>query len=188
MEHSKQEFTTVEQLEELLSRPTEEAVKMFSLLEGDIMFLGIAGKIGPTLAGMAIRACREAGVEKRIYGVSLFESDEQKAKIEEMGIEVIHGDLLDAYFIKSLPVAENVYFLAGMKFGSEENLSLTWAVNSFMPALEADHFRGSRIVAFSTGCVYPLVGVDSGGSLEEDLPQPVGEYAQSCHTGLSAIR
>lgn len=167
-------------LEELLSKPTAEAVKMFSEIEGDIMFLGIGGKIGPTLARMAKRACEEAGVEKRMYGVSLFESDQQQKQIEELGIKTIHGDLLDINFIKSLPKVKNVFFLAGMKFGSEENISLTWAVNSYMPALVADHFRDSNIVAFSTGCVYPLVSIESGGSLETDTPVPVGEYAQSC--------
>jgi len=167
-------------LEDLLSVPTEAAVKMFSEIDGDIMFLGIGGKIGPTLAMMAIRACKQAGVKKHIYGVSLFESDQQRKEIEDLGIETIHGDLLDIDFIKSLPQAKNVFFLAGMKFGSEENISLTWAVNSYMPALVADHFKGSRIVAFSTGCVYPLVPIESGGSLESDTPTPVGEYAQSC--------
>lgn len=167
-------------LEDLLSLPTEASVKMCSDLEGDIMFLGIGGKIGPTLARMAKRACDKAKVEKRIYGVSLFESDQLRKQIEDMGIETFHGDLLDMDFIKSLPKAKNVFFLAGMKFGSEENISLTWAVNSYMPALVADHFKESNIVAFSTGCVYPLVAVESGGSLETDPPTPLGEYAQSC--------
>jgi len=167
-------------LEELLSIPSAEAVKMFAGIEGDIMFLGIGGKIGPSLARMALRACDEAGVDKRIVGVSLFESEQQRLKIEDMGIETIHGDLLDIDFIKTLPLAKNVFFLAGMKFGSEENISLTWAVNSYMPALIADYFKGSNIVAFSTGCVYPLVSVESGGSVETDPPEPLGEYAQSC--------
>ena len=167
-------------LEDLLSQPTEASVKMCSDLEGDIMFLGIGGKIGPMLARMTRRACDKAKLNKSIYGVSLFESDEQRKQIEDMGIETFHGDLLDADFIKSLPKAKNVFFLAGMKFGSEENISLTWAVNSYMPALVADHFKESSIVAFSTGCVYPLVPVESGGSLEADPPAPLGEYAQSC--------
>ena len=167
-------------LEDMLSTPTTEAVKLFSRIEGDIMFLGIGGKIGPSLARMALRACDQAGVEKRIIGVSLFESDQQRKKIEDMGFETIHGDLLDIDFIKTLPLAKNVFFLAGMKFGSEENISLTWAVNSYMPAMIADYFKGSNIVAFSTGCVYPLVPVESGGSVETDPPEPLGEYAQSC--------
>ena len=173
-------ISDISALEDLLSMPTDASVKMCSEIEGDIMFLGIGGKIGPSLARMAKRACDKAKVEKRIYGVSLFESDQQRKQIEESGIETFHGDLLDTNFIKSLPKAKNVFFLAGMKFGSEENISLTWAVNSYMPALVADHFKESNIVAFSTGCVYPLVTVESGGSMETDPPAPLGEYAQSC--------
>ncbi len=167
-------------LEELLSTPSPETIEMFTRIEGDIMFLGVGGKIGPTLALMAKRACKSAGVEKRIYGVSLFNSDQEKQHIENMGIEAIDGNLLDTEFIKGLPKVKNVFFLAGMKFGSEENISLTWAVNAYLPALIADYFKESNIVAFSTGCVYPLVSVESGGSLESDLPMPMGEYAQSC--------
>ena len=131
-------------LEDLLSLPTEASVKLFSEIDGDIMFLGIGGKIGPTLARMAKRACDQAGVKKTIYGVSLFESEKQRKQIEELGIETIHGDLLDTDFIKGLPIAKNIFFLAGMKFGSEENISLTWAVNSYMPALIADEKRSPR--------------------------------------------
>jgi len=167
-------------LEDLLSIPGAETIKMFSRIAGDIMFLGIGGKIGPTLALMAKRACDKAGVEKRIYGVSLFNSDQERQDIEAMGIETIHGDLLDRDFLRSLPKVKNVFFLAGMKFGSEENISLTWAVNAYLPALIAEYFKESNIVAFSTGCVYPLVSVKSGGSLESDQPLPLGEYAQSC--------
>ena len=167
-------------LEELLSTPSKETIEMISRIAGDIMFLGVGGKIGPTLALMAKRACNAAGVEKRIYGVSLFNSDQERKHIEDMGIETIHGDLLDTDFIKGLPKVKNVFFLAGMKFGSEENISMTWAVNAYLPALIADYFKESNIVAFSTGCVYPLVSVESGGSLETDLPVPLGEYAQSC--------
>lgn len=168
------------QLEELLSRPSIETIEAFKQLDGDIIFLGIAGKIGPSLAYMAKRACREAGVKKRIIGVSRFRDPLEKKQIESFGIETIQGDLLDREFLESLPKVKNVFFLAGMKFGSEGNLSLTWAMNSFLPALVAEHFKASRIVAYSTGCVYPLVPVESGGSLETDIPQPVGEYAQSC--------
>lgn len=169
-----------EQLEEYLSRPTAETVDVFRKLDGDFIFLGIAGKIGPSLAGMAKRACDEAGVSKRIIGVSRFGNAEEKRQIENLGIETIQGDLLDRNFISGLPKVKNVFFLAGMKFGSLDNLSMTWAVNTYVPALVADHYKESRIVAFSTGCVYPLVSIKSGGSLETDTPEPVGEYAQSC--------
>ncbi len=169
-----------EQLEELLSRPTNEVIEQFKALDGDIIFLGIAGKIGPSLAVMAKRACDLARVKKRIIGVSRFRSQTEKAQIERLGIETIQGDLLDRSFLENLPKVKNVFFLAGMKFGSEDNLSLTWAMNSYLPALVAEYFKDSRIVAYSTGCVYPLVAVGSGGSREIDKPEPVGEYAQSC--------
>lgn len=169
-----------EQLEELLSRPYAETIQMFSRLDGDLMFLGVSGKIGQSLARMAKRACDEAGIKKRIIGVSLFDNKEQQKKIERSGIETIHGDLLDTKFTNCLPNIRNVFFLAGMKFGSIDNLAMTWAINSYLPAIVADHFRSSRIVAFSTGCVYPLVPVESGGSVESDGPVAIGEYAQSC--------
>ena len=180
MDEFPSEIVSKDLLEDLLSRPSDEAIGFLSDLDGDIMFLGIGGKIGPTLARMTKRACDQAGVQKRIYGVSLFESDQHRQKLDDIGIETIHGNLLDKDFIKSLPLVRNVFFLAGMKFGSEENISMTWAVNSYMPALVADYFRESRIVAFSTGCVYPLVPVESGGSKEDEIPLPLGEYAQSC--------
>ncbi len=169
-----------EQLEELLSRPMAETIEMFGRLEGDIIFLGIAGKIGPSLARMAKRASDETGRKNRIIGVSRFSDAEERKQIESYGIETIQGDLLDKDFIASLPKVKNVFFLAGMKFGSLENLSMTWAVNTYVPALVADHYKNSKIVAFSTGCVYPLVSTETGGSLETDMPEPTGEYAQSC--------
>jgi len=169
-----------EQLEELLSRPGEEVIKMFSKMDGDLMFLGVSGKIGKSLSHMAKRACDEAGVKKRIIGVALFERPEDEKKLRNFGIETIHGDLLDTKFTNSLPEVKNVFYLAGMKFGSIDNLAMTWAVNSYLPAIVADHFRSSRIIAFSTGCVYPLVPIESGGSRESDQPVAIGEYAQSC--------
>jgi len=169
-----------EQLEELLSRPGDSLTELFFPSDGDLLILGAGGKIGPSLARMAKRACERAGSGKRIIGVSLFESEEYQKKIEDSGILTINGDLLNTDFIRSLPKTENVIFMAGMKFGSSDNLSLTWAVNSYMPALIAEYFRLSRIVAFSTGCVYSLVPVGSGGSKETDTPGPAGEYAQSC--------
>lgn len=168
------------ELEALLSKPTSATVDMFKKMDGDIIFLGIAGKIGPSLAHMAKRASEMAGVSKRIIGVSRFSDQEERAYIESLGIETIKGNLLDEAFLASLPKVKNVFFLAGMKFGSEDNLSLTWAMNSFLPGLVAQHFKDSRIVAYSTGCVYPLVQIGSGGSEEIDRPEAVGEYAQSC--------
>ncbi|HAM09483.1 MAG: epimerase [Bacteroidetes bacterium GWE2_41_25] len=175
-----EKISNEEQLEELLSRPGKEVIEMFSRLEGDLIFLGIAGKIGKSLAVMAKRACDKAGVKKRIIGVSLFENQEHQQKFEKEGIETIAGDLLDTSFTDSLPKVKNVFYLAGMKFGSIDNLAQTWAINTYLPAIVANSFKESGIVAFSTGCVYPLVPVESGGSIESDPPVAIGEYAQSC--------
>ena len=169
-----------DQLDEFISRPYKETVDLIYRMDGDIMFLGVAGKIGPSLALMAKRACSEAGLDKKIFGVSRFSNKEQKIFLEKNGITTITGDLLNSDFLKSLPQVKNIFFLAGMKFGAEDNLGLTWAMNSYMPALVAETFKDSKIVAYSTGCVYPLVAVNSGGSVETDKPEPVGEYAQSC--------
>ncbi len=173
-------ITTPDHLDDLISEPGSEVIDAISRIDGDFIFLGVGGKIGPSLARMAKKACDRAGVNKRIIGVFRSGSKEQLKQIEDAGIEPVTGDLLDISFIKNLPAVKNVFFLAGMKFGSQGNLSQTWAVNSFMPGLVAEHFKDSKIVAYSTGCVYPLVSVESGGSLETDTPEPFGEYAQSC--------
>ena len=167
-------------LEELLSRPTPELAEVMKTINGDIIFLGVAGKLGISMARMAKRACEEAGIPKRIVGVSRFSSQDARTYLEESKIDTIKGDLLNQEFINSLPDIKNVIYLAGMKFGTDGKESFTWAMNSFLPGLVAEKYKNSRIVALSTGCVYPLVDVNSSGSLETDMPDPVGEYAQSC--------
>lgn len=180
MRNYPQQFDNEEQLEEALSLPTMALIKMMKELDGDFILLGVAGKMGVSMARMAKRACNEAGVQKRIIGVSRFSASEQQLFLEESGVETIKGDLLNIDFINSLPEVKNVIYLAGMKFGTEGNESYTWAMNSFLPGLVVEKFKDSRIVAFSTGCVYPLVKIVSGGSKESDSVGPVGEYAQSC--------
>lgn len=173
-------ITDEAELEEFISRPGSEVIEIFRNLDGDILFLGVSGKIGPSLARMAKRACKEAGIKKRITGVARFNSTEHQKEIEKYGIETIKGDLMDHTFLKSLPETRNVFYLAGTKFGSANDLPHTWASNSYLPGMVAEHFRNSRIVAFSTGCVYPFVSADTGGSVETDHPVATGEYAQSC--------
>lgn len=173
-------FEDEEALEEALSRPTPELIQFMAGLEGDLIFLGISGKMGISMAHMARRACQEAGVEKRIVGVSRFSVSENRSYLESLGIETLAGDLLDRSFLNSLPDCKNVVYLAGTKFGTQGNESYTWMMNTYLPGLIAERFKDSRIVALSTGCVYPLVDVESGGSVESDPTGPIGEYAQSC--------
>jgi hypothetical protein len=163
-------------LDELLCRPSQALIEDLERVDGDIMILGVAGKMGPTLAGLA----KAALPGRRVIGVARFTDASAKAWLEARGIETFGCDLLDEAAIKRLPKAPNVMFMAGRKFGAEGDLSLTWAMNAHVPALVAQAFAGSRIVAFSTGCVYPFVPVNGKGADEAVPPDPPGEYAQSC--------
>jgi len=163
-------------LEDLLSEPTEQTRKAIAALTGDIAVLGAGGKMGPTLAMML----KKASSGRKIYAVSRFSNQVVRSRIEQAQVTTIEADLLDESIYEKLPDAENVFYLAGMKFGATGNQPLTWAMNSFVPALAARHFKNSRIVVFSTGNVYPLVDVNSRGASEGTLLEPIGEYAQSC--------
>ncbi|PYJ07348.1 MAG: epimerase [Verrucomicrobia bacterium] len=168
------------QLEDLLSQPTPAVVEAMGRLEGDLIVLGVAGKMGPSLARMARRASALAGIERRVIGVARFSSAAAQAELERDGIETIRCDLLDEAAVRGLPEAPNVLYLAGMKFGATGQEPLTWAMNTHLPAIVCRKFARSRIVAFSTGNVYGLVPATGGGSLEADSPAPIGEYAMSC--------
>ena len=169
-----------EELDTLLAEPSEQLLCAMRELPGDITILGANGKIGLSLANMAKTAAVKAGTDKKIYAVSRFSDTEGKEKLEAWGIETIVCDLLNNEQVKKLPVTENVIFMAGRKFGTIGSEPLTWAMNTLVPANCAAHYKDSRIVVFSTGCVYPLTNLASGGSVETDLPEPIGEYSQSC--------
>ncbi len=170
-------FEDVDTLEEFMTRPSQVLVDTMAQLEGGIIILGVAGKMGPTLARLAKRAAPN----KRIVGVARFSDPAVKKTLERHGIETVVCDLLDRAAVSALPKMENVVFMAGRKFGSSGLAELTWAMNAHVPGIVAEAFAGSRIVAFSTGCVYPFVSVLSQGSRETDEPNPPpGEYANSC--------
>lgn len=172
-------IATLEQLEEFLSRPSAEDVTAMRALDGDLLILGVGGKMGPSLARRARRATDEAGVSKRILGVSRFSGPPARESLEQSGIETIAADLLQPGALAMLPDAPNVIFMAARKFGSAGQEPLTWAMNVHLPALVAERFRDSRIVAFSSGNIYPFTPVAQVGSTESSAVGPVGEYAQS---------
>jgi len=173
------DITTLDEpgLEDILSQASEGTRKAVTSLHGDIAVLGAGGKMGPTLAMMLKKA--SAG-RKTIYAVSRFSNKTVLTRIEQAGIKTIELDLLDESGYRKLPDVENVFYLLGMKFGCTDDQPLTWALNSFVPSLVARRYKNARIVALSTGNVYPLVPVGSGGAHEETTPDPIGEYAQSC--------
>jgi hypothetical protein len=170
----------VAQLDDLLSEPSDACVDHLRTVPGDIVVLGVGGKMGPTLARMAKRASVRAGVERRVFGVARFSSPAVETQLRSWDVEPVRADLLDRASYARLPDAPNVVFMAGMKFGATGQESLTWAMNAHIPALVSERYRDSRIVVFSTGNVYGLSPVAAGGSKEEDVLHPAGEYAMSC--------
>jgi len=160
-----------------MTEPSAALVADLERAPGDIMVLGVGGKMGPTLARLAKRAAPA----RRVVGVARFSEPGLRASLERRGIECIAADLLVRDAVARLPKLENVIFMAGRKFGSAGAEHLTWATNAYVPALVAEAFAKSRIVAFSTACVYPFVPVTSRGASEDLAPTPPpGEYANSC--------
>ncbi|QCI66929.1 NAD-dependent epimerase/dehydratase family protein [Phreatobacter stygius] len=169
-------FETSDELEAFMARPSRVLADDLAALDGDIMILGVGGKMGPTLARLA----RNAAPDKRIIGVARFSEMGLRESLEQHGVDTIACDLLDRDAVEALPKARNVILMAGRKFGAEGDQPLTWAMNVHAPTLVAEAFKRSRIVTFSTGCVYPFVAISSQGSTEDSPLTPPGEYANSC--------
>ncbi len=167
---------SVEALEDLLSLPSRSLIDELASLDGDLMILGVGGKMGPTLARLA----RRAMPGRRIIGVARFSDAALRDRLQGWGVETVTANLLDRDALQALPRVRNIIFAAGHKFGASGNPALTWAMNTWLPGMVAETFADSRIVAFSTGNVYALSAPSSGGAHEGTLPSPVGEYAQSC--------
>jgi hypothetical protein len=173
------DIRTIDELEELLSRPTDADVAALAQLEGDLLILGAGGKMGPSLSLLARRAAQKAQVNRRIIAVSRFADDSSRARFSANNIETIACDLLEPGALAKLPEVPNVIFMAARKFGTTGAAHLTWAMNTFLPGLVAERYRNSRIVTFSTGNVYPLSLVREGGATESTPVDAQGEYAQS---------
>ncbi|MBA2482673.1 MAG: NAD(P)-dependent oxidoreductase [Planctomycetes bacterium] len=174
--------STEEELEEVLTQPTPGTIEAMRDLGGDLMILGAGGKMGPTMAALAVRSIAAAGKKHRVICVSRFGASSKKhvETLHGIGAETISADLLERDSLAKLPDVPNIMYLAGMKFGTEGAPSMTWAMNVFVPAIVAERFTKARIVALSTGNVYPFVPVRSGGATEEVTPGPIGDYANSC--------
>ena len=168
------------ELEEFLSRPTPAVAQTLLQIPGDIIILGAGGKMGPSLTTMIRRAGDSIDDRRRVIAVSRFSSDSAARALEQAGVEIARADLSERDEIARLPDAPNVIYMAGQKFGTRDLPSRTWAVNTLVPAMVAERYASSRIVAFSTGNVYALSPAGSGGSRESDPLTPLGEYANSC--------
>lgn len=171
---------SVQELEERLARPSAALLEELARIDGDIMLLGVGGKMGPSLARLAVNAIREAGLNKKVIGVSRFSDTALKRELEEAGVEIIPADLTDEQALQALPETRNILYMAGNKFGTTGNEHFTWMMNAYLPGRVAERFRDSRIVVFSTGNVYPFTPIGQGGAKEGTAPNANGEYGQSC--------
>ena len=169
----------IETLDSDLSRPNDTDTALMRRLDGDILVLGVGGKMGPTLARLARRASEAAAEPKRVIGVARFSTPHLRDRLERWGVETIRADLLSPQDVEALPRAANVIFMAGHKFGTTGNPSRTWAANAYLPTLVAKRFPEARTVVFSSGNVYPFSAAPGPGPSEDDPTGPIGEYAQS---------
>lgn len=169
------------ELEDQLSLPTQGVLDTLKGLDGNMMVLGAGGKMGPTLARMVRRGLDAVGKkDTTVWAVSRFSAAQAATDLQNHGIQTIACDLMDREAVKALPDVPNIIFMAGQKFGTSEAPELTWVMNTLVPAVVAERFPASRIVVFSTGCVYPLTPAESMGSRESDGLAPPGDYANSC--------
>lgn len=174
---------SLDELDDLLSAPSEAVVEALRGCPGDVVVLGAGGKMGPSLTRMLVRATEAAdgpANRRRVFAVSRFSTAGLEGALRRAGAVTISCDLLDEAAVRALPDASSVFFLAGQKFGTAFDPARTWAMNVTVPTICAIRYAGSRMVAFSTGNVYPLVPPATGGSRETDAPAPVGTYAESC--------
>lgn len=163
-----------------LLQPSDALVADMASLEGDILLLGVGGKIGPSLAKLAKQAVDKSGIPRRIIGASRLSEPGLREELESYGVETIKVDLLDDAALQALPDVKNVLYLAGTKFGTTGKEAFTWAMNAYLPGRVAEKYKNSNIVVYSTGNVYPFTPVFSGGADENTAPAPIGEYGQSC--------
>ena len=171
---------TDQDIEQLLSEPTVGAITAVKELDGDFMVLGVGGKMGTSLAVMLRRALDAAGKTAKVYGVSRFSRPEAKADLEQFGITPIACDLADPEQVAKLPEVANIEYLSGQKFGTAGAPDETWIQNTIVPSIVGRKFRESRIVVFSTGCVYPFVPISGPGANESTPVAFLGEYASTC--------
>jgi nucleoside-diphosphate-sugar epimerase len=169
-----------EAIDDFLSEPGPEATALLGRTAGPILVLGAGGKMGLHLSLMLRKALAPLGRAGDVRAVSRFSTLRDREDFVRHGITTLAADLCDDAALAALPDAPTVFFLAGVKFGTAAAPELLRRVNVELPRRVGERFRSARIVAFSTGCVYPFVAPETGGATEATPPAPVGDYALSC--------
>ncbi len=170
---------TESELEEVLTRPSAPLIEFIQTVASPLLVLGAGGKMGPTLAVLARRAATAAGYALDVLAVSRFSNAAARRWLEGHGVKTVSCDLLDANAVAGLPDAQNIIYLVGLKFGTAQNPASTWAINTIVPARVCERYPRNRIIALSTGNVYPMREVSRGGAVETDSLTPLGEYANA---------
>lgn len=171
---------TIAELDDVITRPSEEVLAAIQHCQGDFIVLGAGGKMGFHVSRMLQRGLQQLGRSDRVTTVSRFSSAQGRQPFEESGFNVVAADLSDPRQVADAPLAPNVIYLAGVKFGTSTDDGLLERMNVRMPELVADRYKDSQIVALSTGCVYSFTTPESGGSTETSEVDPPGAYAKSC--------
>jgi nucleoside-diphosphate-sugar epimerase len=175
MAHDTDRIESESQLIEAMTRPDPHVIEAAAALDGDVLILGVGGKMGPTLAELLVRA----GCTGDVIGVARFSDSAVEEYLQGVGVRTVRADLLEEGALAQLPDAPNVLFLAGFKFGATGNESMTWAMNTWLPPKVVERYRNSRIVYVSSGNVYAYSPVNGRGADEDGQLAPIGEYAQS---------
>lgn len=175
-------------LDYYISTPKSCAQQAARKIRGDVLVLGAAGKMGHHLSLMLKRCFEANGQNNRVIAVSRFSSPGSRDQFEKNGIRTIACDLHNENDLAALPGAENIWFMAGVKFGTGNQPELLHKMNVEMPGRVAHRFKRARITVLSTGCVYSFVPVNSAGSTELDPVKSIGEYAESCRGRENAFR
>lgn len=166
-------------LDDVMTRPTEALQSFVQTLHGPLVVLGAGGKMGPSLCVQVRRAAEDVGSDLDIIAVSRFSDPKARTWLDERGVQTLACDLMDREAVEALPDAENIIYLVGMKFGTRQNPARTWAINTLVPDRVSERYAGARIVALSTGNVYPLGSIAQGGAVETETLTPLGEYANA---------
>jgi nucleoside-diphosphate-sugar epimerase len=170
---------TEAELEAFLTRPNAGLQDFVRKLPSPLLILGAGGKMGPSLAILAKRAAEAAGHPLQIIAVSRFGDKQLVEHLRRNQIETISCNLMDPAAVARLPDAPNLLYLVGLKFGTTDNPSATWAINTIVPTRIAERYGSARIVALSTGNVYPPTATNARGATENHVLTPLGEYANS---------
>lgn len=180
---------TEDQLDAILTKPDSVVLESVRELESPLVVVGAGGKMGPTLAVLAKRAADAIGKDLQVIAASRFRNPAAHEWLERQGIETRCTDLLSRDDVAKLPDTSNLLYLVGMKFGTSVDPVPTWVTNTIAPMHVSERYRGCKVVALSTGNVYPNVPIATGGCSEDQALTPLGEYANAAvaRTVVSAL-